>query len=90
MTYRTHADITESQGLRRRLVACAATEGATQPPASWVAAVVWSLPTSEWVDAWESARAAGAEGDIGDDDLVITDAMILAAVQLAIGAEAAD
>lgn len=86
MTYRTYADIVESQGLRRRLVACAASEGVEGAPASWVASVIWSLPTSEWVSAWESGVASDPTGDIGLRELVITDAMILAAVQAVIPA----
>jgi hypothetical protein len=78
--YATRADLVESKGLRRRLVACAAIEGATTP-ASWVASQVWTLPGVDWEAAWESARATGATGDIGGDPLVITDGMILAAVQ---------
>ena len=53
-------------------------------PPRWVNAVIWKLPQSDWVAAWESYLAAhpqSDEDDIGEHPDVITDQMILSAVQ---------
>lgn len=80
MTYSAHAAAATSPGLRQRVTACAAQEGASDPP-RWTSAVIWSLITSEWIGAWASAEAGNPGGDHGSNEAVITDAMILAAVQ---------
>lgn len=80
MTYLTHSHIVYSSSLRGRVTACAAQEGASDPP-RWTSAVIWSLITSEWIGAWASAEAGNPGGDHGSNEAVITDAMILAAVQ---------
>ena len=87
MTYSIHAAAATSPGLRQRVTACAAQEGAPDPT-RWTAAAVWSLITSEWIDAWAYADATHPGEDHGANDAVITDGMILAAVQprLAVGA----
>lgn len=81
MTYQGMAAITADYALRNRLTACAAEENKPKPYAQWVEANIWDLAaTPGWAAAYESALAAGITqpGERGD---VITDAMILAAVQ---------
>lgn len=80
MTYSTHAAIVQSGSLRQRITACAAQEGASDPP-RWVNAVIWTLPTSEWIGAWASAEAGDPGADHGANEGVVTDAMILSVVQ---------
>ena len=80
MTYAIHADIVASTSLRQRITACAAQEGATDPP-RWVNAVIWTLPQSDWIAAWASMEAADPGGDHGANEAGVTDGMILAAVQ---------
>jgi hypothetical protein len=84
MSYAVIADITESASLRRRVTACAAQEARSDPD-SWAYVHRWDLASQPgWADAWASAVAASVE-DPGADEGVITDPMILSAVQ-AIGA----
>lgn len=81
MTYRTISEIATSMTLRPRLVAAAAEEKKPRPYEAWVAEWAWDLAsTPGWEEAWESAQAGGVP-DPGADDSVITDPMILAAVQ---------
>ncbi len=80
MSYSTHAAIVQSGSLRQRITACAAQEGVGDPP-RWVSAVIWTLPTSEWIAAWASAEAANPGSDHGADEAVITDQSILSVVQ---------
>jgi len=80
MSYKTVADMAESFSLTRRLNAGAATESITDP-VSWVNAHRWELASSPgWDAAWNSA-VAGGDADPGANDAVVTDPMILAAVQ---------
>lgn len=69
MSYAMHAAAAQSPTLRARVTAAAAQERVTDPP-RWVAAVMWSLPTSEWVAAWASADAADPGGDHGANEAV--------------------
>ena len=80
MTYLTHATIAYSPAIRGRVTACAAREGADDPP-RWANAVIWTLPTSEWIAAWASMEAADPGGDHGANEAGVTDGMILSAVQ---------
>ena len=80
MSYSTHAAIVQSGSLRLRITACAAQEGASDPP-RWVNAVIWTLPQSDWIAAWASAEAGDPGGDHGANEGAVTDAMILAVVQ---------
>lgn len=80
MTYNTVADITDSASLTRRIVAAAATEDIPNPEA-WANGARWKLAAQPgWGQAWESAVASGVE-DPGASEVVITDGMILSAVQ---------
>ncbi|KKI16366.1 MULTISPECIES: hypothetical protein [unclassified Leucobacter] len=81
MTYRTQAILAQDFDLQQRVQACAATQGVGAVP-DWAAEHMWSLSASPgWDDAYASALEAGVEAP-GDSEAVITDAMILAAVQL--------
>ena len=80
MSYATHAAIVNSPSIRQRITACAAQEGATDPP-RWVNAVIWTLPQSDWIAAWASMEAGDPGGDHGSNEAGVTDAMILAVVQ---------
>ena len=87
MSYLTHARIVYSPALRGRVTACAAREGVSDPP-RWVAAVIWNLVGDDWIAAWDSYLAAhpqSDEDDIGEHPDVITDQMILSAVQTKMG-----
>ena len=84
MTYRTVADMVESTSLQRREWAALAKEG-IDPPESWQTEHRWKLAASPgWDAAWDSALAGHPDDpdyDPGDDQGVITDGMILSAVQ---------
>lgn len=67
--------------LRRRLTACAAMEQ-TPVPDQWVVLNIWEIITQPgWSEAWASALASDPDSDPGANEAVITDGMILAAVQ---------
>jgi len=84
MTYSTHAAIASDPLLRGRVTACAATEGVAAP-AAWTAHVIWHIIGADWIAAWESWMATHSEHvagiSPGDDGTVVTDQMILSAVQ---------
>jgi hypothetical protein len=81
MSYNTIANMQEDAALQRRLVACAAEEQKPGSPYGWVADRIWKIVTSPgWEDAWAYAEAVPIE-NIGADETVITDAMILAVIQ---------
>lgn len=86
MTYNTVADMVDSESLSRREFAAIAKEG-IDPPEPWQSSHRWVLASQPgWDAAWDSAVAGGVE-DPGADEGVITDGMILAAVQAIILAE---
>lgn len=80
MTYMTISNIAEDTAMTRRVTACAAQEG-LQDPDFWAFTHRhhWAAQPG-WAAAWESALASGAS-DPGADESVITDGMILSAVQ---------
>lgn len=80
MTYAVHAAIAYDPSIRGRVTACAAQEGATDPP-RWAAATIWHLIGSDWIAAWASAEAGNPGADHGANEAVITDGMLLAAIQ---------
>jgi hypothetical protein len=90
MTYKAVADIVESPSLLRREHAALAKEG-IDPPEQWQYVHRWELASSPgWDAAWDSALAAHPDDpdyDPGDDPGVITDGMILSAIQGIIQAE---
>lgn len=80
MSYSIQADLADDGFLRRRVTACAASEGETAPE-EWAMQHRWALSASPgWASAYESAIANEIEKP-GDSPAVISDGMILAAVQ---------
>lgn len=89
MTYNTVATIAGDYNLRQRVAACASTEGESSPVA-WAEAHMWNLAGSPgWAEAWEYALNTTPADALPPDDVasigrregVITDPMILSAVQ---------
>lgn len=82
MSFADVAVIHQDPWIRDRVAACVALTGSTAVrPEDWVAEHAWQLAKQDgWGAAWEAARLASKDG-IGADETVITDAMILAAVQ---------
>lgn len=81
MAYATIAAMAQDLALFQRLTAAAAEEHKTRPYPDWVDTYRWDLAaTPGWAAAWESA-VANLNPDPGNDPAVITDGMILAAVQ---------
>lgn len=86
MTYNTVADMVDSASLIRREFAGIAKEG-IDPPEGWQYEHRWKLASQPgWDAAWDSAVAGGI-ADPGADDGVITDGMILSAIQTLVEAE---
>lgn len=83
--FSTLAEIAESPSIRRRVVACAALERVIDP-VRFANENAWYIPDTGWVQAVEDARSdKDYEGDPLDDKDVITDGMILSAVQHRLG-----
>jgi hypothetical protein len=85
MTYNSVGKIASSMGMNRRISAAAAQEGTQENAQMWTMNHIWQIAGSPgWAEAWESAEASATDNtnpDIGARDDVVTDAMILAAVQ---------
>lgn len=80
MSFRTQALLADDYSLQRRLAACAAKEGVPDPM-GWVQARAWTLSAQPgWDAAYQSAVEVG-NASPGSTDTVITDGMILSAVQ---------
>ena len=80
MSYNDVADVAEDGGLFRRVSAAAAKEGEEQPQ-WWAQQNAWHLAASPgWGEAYASARANNVPNP-GTNEGVITDGMILSAVQ---------
>jgi hypothetical protein len=90
MTYLTVAAMVENTALVKREYAAVAKEG-IDPPETWQFEHRWKLASSPgWDSAWDSALAAhpdDPEYDPGEDNGVVTDGMILSAVQGLIDAD---
>lgn len=84
MTYANIAAMQENGPLRRRLIACAV-EQKTTDPETWTAVHSWDLAAQPgWATAWASGLANNTTTpnyEPGSDETVITDQMILSAVQ---------
>lgn len=82
MSYNSIASLSLDADLKLRLAACVASEGkGGDYPEGWVEANRWQFAaTPGWGDAYGYAVAVGKERP-GRDEGVITDPMILAAVQ---------
>lgn len=83
MSYSTHAAIATNGSIRLRVSACAAQEG-QDPPKQWADSHIWTLVAADWIAAWESAEVSEPGGDHGAVDSIVTDGMILSAVQAAL------
>lgn len=80
MSYWDIAQISHSGDLQERVQACAAQE-VDDDPYEWTAVNMLNLAAEPgWAEAWASATAAGNPAP-GKDPAVITDGMILSAVQ---------
>ncbi|MFN3600499.1 MAG: hypothetical protein ACK4UY_03815 [Dietzia sp.] len=82
MSYTDVARMAGDGHLRERIAACAATEGVTSPhPTKWADDHQWQLAgTPGWGDAYTYALLQNNEAP-GRDESVISDGMILSAVQ---------
>jgi hypothetical protein len=86
MSYLTVAEMVKNQSLTEREYAALAKEG-IDPPEPWQYLYRWQLASQPgWDAAWDSAIAGGIE-DPGADQGVITDGMILSAIQQIIAAQ---
>lgn len=85
MTYAIVATICRDTDISRRVAACVAIERVSPTPEQWVAENAWTLAAQPgWAAAWGSALASHAGDETyspGSDESVITDGMILSAVQ---------
>lgn len=80
MAYQTIVSMAGDQNLLYRVAACAAEQDAAQPLA-WAQNHMWHVVNaSDWQQAWDYATQQ-AIPDAGKDPGVITDQMILSAVQ---------
>lgn len=81
MSFHTQATLAEDYHILRRIASCAASEG-VKDPMTWAAAHAWEFSAQPgWDTAYEAAIATGNMSP-GSTNTVITDHMILAAVQL--------
>ena len=85
MSYSSIAIMAEDNDLRKRIMACASKQG-MRDGQSWTTQNIWLLAsTAGWDDAWDSALQVGI-GRPGLMPNVITDIMILTAVQALVSA----
>jgi hypothetical protein len=89
MSYIDVVAVYDSEWLRRRAVACAALEGIEDPEVWLTTQRRWQLAASPgWADAWAYFKATNPDDrDPGDNEDVITDGMILSAVQAIVNGE---
>lgn len=82
MSYNDVASMASTNTLQNRVTACAATEG-EQYPVNWMAQNIWTVVSAPgWDASWASALAGGqTPEEAGENEGVITDAMILGSVQ---------
>lgn len=84
MTYSTVSAIQKDAGIRERVSACISIEGVSNSPEQWAADYAWRLAAQPgWAEAWEASLETHTESEYepGRDEDVITDSMILSAVQ---------
>lgn len=80
MSYNTVAQMSRDFDLKERVAACASTEGEREPVA-WAEANMWRLAGSPGWDGAYFAAVDAKRDEPGRDEAVITDSMILSAVQ---------
>ena len=89
MSYQYVVAVANDGDLQQRIAAAAADEGVTGDPVAWAVDRRWIFGTQPgWADAYESAKISFIDRP-GLRPGAISDAMILAAVQAVIAAEAA-
>ena len=89
MSFRTQATLADDYFLQRRIAACAALEGIPHPM-EWTQERAWTLSAQPgWDAAYETAVQVGNTAP-GSMETVITDGMILAAVQALKSSNASD
>lgn len=84
MSYLTQAHLSQDPIVRQRVAACVAREGIVTPhPVQWAEAHAWEIAAEPgFDDAYAYAIAGGkTPAEAGADEGVITDAMLLSAVQ---------
>jgi hypothetical protein len=83
LSYSDIAKVYASSGLRERVTMAAATQPSISDPQQWMSVQWMKVAASPgWGDAWASGAVTYPDSpDIGALDDVITDGMILAAVQ---------
>lgn len=85
MSYQSIMQMASNQSLISRIAACAAEQGVKDHPIQWAQQNAWSVcSTAGWASAWDSAEASyspNVNPDTGLRNDVITDQMILSAVQ---------
>ncbi len=84
MAYNDVVQIAQDEAIYERIVAASAAERVTNP-VQWARENVWHLAASPgWADAWAYAKdtaTVNVNPNTGERDDVITDQMILSAVQ---------
>lgn len=71
-SYKATADMAEDERLLRRILACAA-DDVVGDPGLWLERYKWQIVAAEdWQAAWQASKSPNK----GDDETVITDAMI--------------
>lgn len=84
MSYQSVVEMSESPGLKARLIGAAAQEGRADAK-NWVDQNIWSLVKgTNWEEAWEYAedtKTVNVNPDTGARNDVINDQMILSSVQ---------
>lgn len=89
MSFRTQALLADDYLLHRRIASCAAREGIPSP-LDWTYARAWTFSAQPgWDDAYEAAILVGNTAP-GAMDTVISDSMILSAVQALKSSDVAD
>lgn len=87
MSYKAQAILSQNDQLMMRVAACASTQG-IKAPVGWAFDRQWELSAQPgWAQAYASAVAANVQQP-GNSETVITDAMILSAVQAIMAEEA--
>lgn len=91
MSYYTQSQLAQDHKLRQRIAACAAKEGVSSPhPTAWADDAAWALAAQPgWDDAYAYALNSG-NADPTVDGAVISDGMILAAVQARLADQAGE
>jgi hypothetical protein len=92
MSYLVISTIAADQAIRNRVAACVAKEGSAEQAEQFAFRNALRLASEPgWSEAWESAKALRLENPdteyppLGEDPGVITDGMILSAVQKILG-----